>query len=84
MVYVNVAIDVDEFLDQCDGEDIQEVIEYIKDGYSELLKDKTQPKENLGNLEIEYQQKFNELVEHVYKFTDEEQRFLRTMFRKYL
>jgi uncharacterized protein YuzB (UPF0349 family) len=84
MVYINVAIDVDEFLDQCDNDDIQEVIEYIKDEYSELLENETQSKENLGNLEIEYQQKFNELVEHVYKFTDEEQRFLRTMFRKYL
>jgi len=85
MVYVNVALDIDEFLDQCDNEDIQEIIEYIQDGYPELLKYKEQPsKENLGNLEIEYQKKFNELIEHVYKFTEEEEQFLRNMFRKYL
>jgi len=84
MVYVNVTIDVDEFLDQCDDDDIKEVIEYIQDEYPELLRDKDVDKENLGNLEIEYQTKFNELVQHVYKFTEEEEKFLRTMFRKYL
>jgi hypothetical protein len=84
MVYINVAVDVDEFLDQCDDEDIQEVIAYIQDEYPELLKDKDVGKENSGNLEIEYRKKFNELIEHVYKFTEEEERFLRTMFRKYL
>jgi hypothetical protein len=84
MVYVNVALDIDEFLDQCDDDDIKEVIEYIQDEYPELLRDKDVGKENLGNLEIEYQKKFNELIEHVYKFTEEEEQFLRNMFRKYL
>lgn len=85
MVYVNIGLDIDEFLDQCDRHDIEEVIEYIQDEYPELLKDKEQPsKKNLGNLELQYQPKFNQLIEHVYKFTQEEEQFLETMFRKYL
>ncbi len=83
-IYVNVAMDIDEFLDQCDDDDIQEVIEYIQDEYPELLRDKDVGKENLGMLEIEYQPKFNQLIEHVYKFTQEEEQFLETMFSKYL
>jgi phage host-nuclease inhibitor protein Gam len=83
-VYTNVEIGIDSFLDQCDDDDIQEVIEYIQDEYPELLRYKDVGKEKLGNLELEYQSQLNQLIEHVYKFTKEEEQFLETMFRKYL
>jgi hypothetical protein len=83
-VYTNVEINIDDFLDQCDDDDIQEVIEYIQDEYPELLRYKDVGKEKLGNLELEYQSQLNQLIEHVYKFTKEEEQFLETMFRKYL
>jgi len=83
-VYTNVEIGIDSFLDQCNDDDIKEVIEYIQDEYPELLRDEDVGKENLGMLELEYQSKFNQLIEHVYKFTQEEEQFLRNMFRKYL
>jgi hypothetical protein len=87
-VYVNVnarvEIDIDEFLDSCDGYEIKQIIKYIKFEYPELLIGGLKNIDEMGNLEIEYQSKFNQLIDHVYKFTEGEEKFLRSIFRKYL
>jgi hypothetical protein len=85
-LYINtdvcVEIDISTFLDECGRSELEEIVEYIKDEYPELID--SDPVSKSGNLALEYQEKFNQLCEHVYRFTDEEELFLNQLFKKYL
>jgi hypothetical protein len=78
-------IDVTDFLNSCLEYELEDIVEYVKTEYPELLNGCDIVKtDKMGMFELEYHSKFNQLVEHVYKFTEEEEKLLRTMFRKYL
>ena len=81
MGHVDIDIDIDDFLDQCDEDEIGEIIEYLKNKYSTVIK---MSYNQDSNLIYETQKKLFELGEHAHKFTNEEESFLETMYKRYL
>ena len=81
MGHVDIDIDIDDFLDQCDEDEIGEIIEYLKNKYSTVIKMSYNQDSNLIH---ETQKTLFELGEHAHKFTPEEESFLETMYKRYL
>ncbi len=80
--HVDVEVSVSDFLDECSRNELEQVVEYIAENAPELLD--VQADSILGNLQIEYKNKFNGLIDYVYKFTSDEEQFLNDIFKKYL
>ena len=78
---IDIDIDVDDFLDQCDEDEIGEIIEYLKNKYSTVIK---MSYNQDSTLVYETQKKLFELGEHAHKFTNEEEEFLDKMYKRYL
>lgn len=84
MVYYDVQVDieVEDFLDECDEKDIQKVIEYLKDeGYLNEKYYLSSP--NKSFLDEEWENIINILNESRYKLTIEEEEIIKKIVKKY-
>lgn len=84
MVYYDVQIDieVEDFLEECDEKDIQKIIEYLKDeGY--LNERYYIPPPNKNFLDEEWENVINTLNESRHKLTIEEEETIKKIVKKY-
>lgn len=79
----NFDIDVDEFLNSCNGKEIKEVISYLKET-GHLTKDGyASTKEGLNILEEEWQKLSYFLAGSRLRMSIEDEEFIRTIAKKY-
>ena len=79
-----VEVDVDEFVSACSKRDIKELIEIlIEDGHisnSSIITTNT----NVGVLESDFLEKMGKLQEKYYRLSQEDEKTLEELFKKYL
>ena len=90
MPYIDVDIDVDDFLSYCSRRDIDDLIDaLIEDEY--LPKDVTRKKttrpneeSKMGKMESSFTEKLEQLSNKYYTLSSEDEETLETIFKKYL
>ena len=84
MVYYDVQVDieVEDFLDECDEWDIQKVIEYLKNN-EYLGKSYYLPPQNKNILDEEWEDTLNTLSTLRHKLTTEEEETIKKISKKY-
>ena len=79
-----VDVDVDEFISACSKREIKELIEIlIEDGHiskSSIITANT----NVGVLESDFLEKMGKLEEKYYRLSQEDEKTLEDLFKKYL
>jgi hypothetical protein len=79
-----VDVDVDEFISACSKREIKELIEIlIEDGHiskSSIITANT----NVGVLESDFLEKMGKLQEKYYRLSQEDEKTLEDLFKKYL
>jgi|688.fasta_scaffold1003329_1 hypothetical protein len=83
-VYVDIDIDVDDFLNECDSRDIKDLIEsLVEDGHlpKSVL---NSPNDKLGKLESDFVNKIDSLKNKYYSISQEDEEILNQIFKKYL
>ena len=83
-VYVDIDIDVDDFLNECDSRDIKDLIEsLVEDGHlpKSVL---NSPNDKLGKLESDFTNKIDSLKNKYYSISQEDEEILNQIFKKYL
>jgi hypothetical protein len=79
-----VDVDVDEFLSECSKREITELIDaLIEDGHiskSSIITANT----NVGVLESDFLEKMGKLQEKYYRLSQEDEKTLEDLFKKYL
>lgn len=78
---IDVDIDIVDFLDQCNEDEIDEIVNHLKSEYSKKLGMSFSQE---SGLVYETQKKLFALGEHAHKFTNEEESFLDKMYKRYL
>lgn len=79
-----VDVDVDEFLSACNKREIKELIDaLIEDGHISPSASKNADK-NVRALESQFVEKMDELKEKYYRLSQEDEKTLEDLFKKYL
>ena len=77
-----VEVDVDEFVSACSKRDIKELIEVlIENGHINPSED---PDKNIGVFESQFIEKLDGLKEKYYRLSQEDEKTLEDLFKKYL
>jgi hypothetical protein len=80
-----VDVDVDEFVSSCSKREIQELIEcLVEDGYLPKNVIGTNPNENLGRYETDFNENLDKLKEKYYSLSSEDEQVIQNIFKKYL
>lgn len=85
MPYIDVDIDVDEFLSNCRKRDIREIIEsLVDDGHlpNSVLKMNEDVRKTLS--EIEFSEKLDQLKNKYYSLSSEEEELFEKVFKRLL
>ena len=79
-----VDVDVDDFVSACSKKEIEELVDtLIEDGHIAPSASKTNPPK-LGALESVFFEKMDKLKECYYRLSQEEEKTLEDLFKKYL
>lgn len=78
---VDVNIDIHDFLYQCNEDEIDEIVDYLKSNHFKKLGRTFN--QDYG-IVYETQKKLFELGKHAHKFTNDEDEFLDKMYKRYL
>jgi hypothetical protein len=90
MPYIDINIDVDEFLESCSRRDIKELIQTLVDTDhlpKEVLTKKGEVKEKMlrrGRGEEDFSEKLESLKTKYYSLSEEEENLLKSIFKKYI
>jgi hypothetical protein len=88
MAYVNVDIEVDEFVDSCDKREIKELVSYLIDeGHlpeSVLNNDGDIRDTKIGSLQQEFIDNVDKLKGKYYSLSSEDEGEIMKIFKKYL
>jgi hypothetical protein len=80
-----VDVDVDEFVSSCDKREIEELIECLVDeGYLSKSVVMTNPTENLGTYESDFNENLDKLKEKYFLLSNEDEQVIQNIFKKYL
>jgi hypothetical protein len=89
MPYIDIDIDVDEYISSCSRRDIQELIKTLVE-YDHLPSSVLDERGNVadpikrGHGETEFIQKLEKISEKYYSLSSEEEEFFNKLFKKYL
>lgn len=80
-----VDVDVDEFVSSCDKREIEELIECLVDeGYLPKSVVMTNPTENLGTYESDFNENLDKLKQKYFLLSNEDEQVIQNIFKKYL
>jgi hypothetical protein len=80
-----VDVDVDEFVSSCSKREIQELIEcLVEEGYLPKNVIGTNPTENLGTYESDFNENLDKLKEKYFLLSNEDEQVIQNIFKKYL
>jgi hypothetical protein len=81
--YVDVDIDVDDFMSDCNRREIKEVIDYLIDEGHINESIMMTPESKMGIMEREFIENMSKLSGCYYRLKPEEEKILENLFKKY-